>query len=265
VLARVRGEGPIRSTDLEDVPDRPGSWGRTPTRRVLHALWSSGALAVRERRGFQRFYDLPERVIPESARRVRVPEPMALAELLLRALAAQGWATLTTLARTWRLTSRRPALERGLRRLERQGKVLRCALEDDAGSIPGWVLAGDLELAARLAALRLSGEHGVLLSPFDTLLWDRARVARLFGFDQRLEIYKPERQRRYGYYVLPVLAGDRLVARADLRAERQGGLLHVLSLRFEAGGARVPAVDRAAARTALARLGRGLGLKLRPA
>ena len=264
VLARVRSEGPIRSADLEDVPDRPGSWGRTPTRRVLHALWSSGALAVRERRGFQRFYDLAERVIPGWAREARVAEPAGLDELLLRALAAQGWASLTTLARTWRLTDRRPLLERRLRRLERRGRVTACALADEAGATPGWVLAGDLELAARLARLRPLRERGVLLSPFDTLLWDRARVQRLFGFDQRLEIYKPGSQRVYGYYVLPVLAGERLVARADLRAERQRGVLRVLSLRFETAP-RVAAADRAAARAALARLGRSLKLAVRSA
>jgi uncharacterized protein YcaQ len=262
VLARVRDEGPVRSADLEDVPDRAGSWGRTPTRRVLHALWSSGALAVRERQGFQRIFDLAERVIPSWAREPRVAEPEALDELLLRALAAQGWATLTTLARTWRLSDRRPLLERRLERLEQRGRVVRCALADERGSTPGWLLSEDLELASRLERLRPRPDRGVLLAPFDVLLWDRARVHRLFGFDQRLEIYKPEHLRLYGYYVLPVLAGDRLVARADLRAERGRGVLRVLSLRFEATS-RVPAVDRAAARAALTRLGRALRLAVR--
>jgi len=259
VLARVRDEGPLRSTDLEDVPDRPGSWGRTPTRRVLHALWSSGALAIRERRLFQRSYDLAERVIPESARRERVGEAAALDELLLRALAVQGWASLTTLVRTWRLTDRRPLLERRLRALARRGRVVPCDLSDGSATIPGWVRPEDLELVPRLSRLRPRDDAGVLLSPFDNALWDRDRVQRLFGFDQRLEIYKPEGQRLYGYYVLPVLAGDRLVARADLRAEREKGVLRVLSLRFEARG-RVPPVDRAAAASALARLGGALGL-----
>jgi uncharacterized protein YcaQ len=264
VLARVRAQGPLRSSDLEDVPDREGSWGRTPTRRVLHALWSSGALAVRERQGFQRLYDLEERVIPEFARKLRVSVGQALDELLLRALAAQGWASPTTLVRTWRLSDRRAELERRLHRLERQGRVVACALETPEGRVPGWARPEDLELAARLERLRPRSDAGVLLSPFDNVLWDRDRVRRLFGFDQRLEIYKPERLRRYGYYVLPVLAGDRLVARADLRADRDRGVLRVLSLRFESEPGRTSAPERQAARSALARLGRALGLAPRP-
>ncbi len=115
----------------------------------------------------------------------------------------------------------------------------------------------DLDLAARLETVRPRPDQGVLLSPFDPLLWDRARVARLFGFDQVLEIFKPASQRRYGYYCLPVLAGERLVARYDLKADRKRGRLEVLSCRMEAGDR---AVDQAAARHALERYATALGL-----
>jgi hypothetical protein len=104
----------------------------------------------------------------------------------------------------------------------------------------------------------------VLLSPFDPVLWDRKRVARLFGFDQVLEIFKPAAERRYGYFCLPVLAGERLVARVDLKADRGKGRLHVLSRRLEpTGGSGIKRTAAASAcRSALERYSRALGLAL---
>jgi uncharacterized protein YcaQ len=104
----------------------------------------------------------------------------------------------------------------------------------------------------------------VLLSPFDPLLWDRPRVKRLFGFDQVLEIFKPAPQRIYGYYCMPVLAGERLVARFDLKADRKRAVLRVLAGHFEGGGGSRPetAADGEAARSALQRYADALGLEL---
>ena len=101
----------------------------------------------------------------------------------------------------------------------------------------------------------------MLLSPFDPLLWDRTRVSRLFGFDALLEIFKPAPQRVYGYYCLPVLAGERLVARLDLKADRKRGVLRVVSSHFEEGGAAARKRDRHAARIALDRYAAALGLE----
>ncbi len=128
---------------------------------------------------------------------------------------------------------------------------------------PGWIRPEDRELAARLDTVRPRRDRGVLLSPFDPLLWDRARVRRLFGFDQVLEIFKPAARRTYGYYGLPVLAGERLVARLDLKADRKRGVLRVLSCRFEGTGDSHPAASRdgEAARAALARYADALELK----
>jgi uncharacterized protein YcaQ len=259
---RIRAEGPLRSTSLEARSSK-GWWDLGVVKRVAAALWSSGELAIRERRGFQRTYDLTERVIPDELRRRPLSTADALDTLLLTALDGHGWATTGTLAATWRLRNRRTELAATLQRLQEKGTVLPCALEAEDGTrTAGWIRPADRELAARLEAARPRADRGVLLSPFDPLLWDRARVARLFGFDALLEIFKPAPQRIYGYYCLPVLAGERLVARVDLKAERKQGVLRVVSAHFESRGA-AGKRDRHAARAAVDRYADALGLKPR--
>lgn len=253
---RIREEGPLRSAEMEGRGSR-GWWDLGVVKRVASALWSSGELAIRERRGFQRTYDLAERVIPEELRRRPLSTAEGLEVLLLAALEGHGWASAGTLAATWRLRNRRAELAAALRRLVEKEEVRPCALEAPGGAgTAGFIRPADLELAGRLEGARPDGNRGVLLSPFDPLLWDRARVARLFGFDAVLEIFKPAPQRTYGYYCLPVLAGERLVARVDLKAERARGVLRVLSAHYETSGGR----DRQATRTAVARYAEALGL-----
>jgi uncharacterized protein YcaQ len=260
---RIRQDGPLRSVDMEGRGSR-GWWDIKLAKRVAEALWSSGELAIRERKNFQRNYDLAERVIPESWRRQPLPKREGLEVLLLKALEGHGWATTGTLASTWRLTNRKRAIEQVLNRLVHKGKITPCSLENPGGRpTPGWVRPEDLDLAARLEGLRPRTDRGVLLSPFDPLLWDRARVKRLFGFDQILEIFKPDPKRIYGYYCLPVLAGERLVARFDLKADRTHGVLRVLSCHFEGTGSSrsSTARDEEAARSALMRYAEALRLK----
>jgi uncharacterized protein YcaQ len=257
---RIREEGPLRSSEMEGRRSR-GWWDLSVAKRVAAALWSSGELAIRERRGFQRTYDLAERVIPEPLRSHPLSEPDALEVLLLAALAGHGWGTTGTLAATWRLRNRREPVLAALRRLQEKRAIVACAAE--GGGTAGWIRPSDLELAARLEQARPRADRGLLLSPFDPLLWDRARVARLFGFDAVLEIFKPAPQRTYGYYCMPVLAGERLVARADLKAERRRGLLRLLSLHFEDPRGARAAHDREAVRCALARYAAALELEVR--
>jgi uncharacterized protein YcaQ len=259
---RIREEGPLRSADMEGRGSR-GWWDLKAAKRVATALWSSGELAIRERRNFQRVYDLTERVIPEAFRRRPLPKRQGLEALLLRALEGHGWATTGTIASTWRLVDQRKEIISALERLVDRGEVLACSMEEGgARQTPGWVRPSDLELAHRLRTVRPRGDTGVLLSPFDPLLWDRSRVKRLFGFDQILEIFKPAPRRRYGYYCLPVLAGERLVARFDLKAERSQGILRVLSCRFEGTGtAQAARGEEGAAAAALTRYAEALQLE----
>lgn len=260
---RIRAEGPLFSIEMEGRGSR-GWWDLKTARRVAAALWSKGELAIRERRNFQRSFDLAERVIPADLLQQTMSLEASLDRLLLLALEGHGWATTGTLAATWRLTNRREQLAAALGRLTRRGEVLPCSVENPEGRpVAGWIRPTDLDLAQRLDRLRPRRDRGVLLSPFDPLLWDRARVRRLFGFDQVLEIFKPAAKRRYGYYCLPVLAGERLVARYDLKADRKNGALRVLSCHFEGAdsGSPATAADGEAARNALRRYACALALE----
>ncbi len=261
LLRRIRDDGPLRSLDMEGGGSR-GWWDLKIAKKVATALWSSGELAIRERRSFQRAYDLPERVIPERWREDSVAKERAIEILVLRALGGHGWAQTGTLARTFRLTQQ--DVIAALRRLREQETAVPCTLVgDDGPKSRGWIRPPDLELAARLENVRPRPDRGVLLSPFDPLLWDRQRVQQLFGFHQVLEIFKPVAQRIYGYYCLPVLGGDRLVARFDLKADRKRGTLQVMSRHFEGDDASKPAsaADEEAARTALERYAQAIGLR----
>lgn len=260
VLERIGDEGALRSADFRDDRSQAGWWGWGPTKKVLSALWSCGRLAITERVHFHRRYDLAERVIPAHVRALQVERPEAIRRLLLRALAGHGWATTGTLAATWRLRNMAGEVRATLAQLAEGGEIVPCRVRIATGWKQGWARPRDLEIVERLASLRPRRDIGVLLSPFDPVLWDRERVRMLFGFEQTLEIYKPKPQRRYGYYCLPVLAGDRLVARVDLKALRSEAKLRVLSVHHETD-APSPA-DRAATDAALNRYATALDLRL---
>ena len=260
LMRRIRDEGPLRSIDMEGRGSR-GWWDLKLVKRVATALWSAGTLAIRERFNFHRVYDLTERVIPAPWRGKGMAKEDAVEYLLLRGLKGHGWASTGTLAQTWRFRNARENIRAALDRLAAKGSAIPCRLVEDNGRRrPGWVRPQDMELADRLRNVRPRKDRGRLLSPFDPVLWDRQRVKLLFGFDQVLEIFKPAARRSYGYYCLPVLAGERLVARIDLKADRRSGNLRILSLHFEAGD-RPSSGDREAVRTALKHYAGALGLK----
>lgn len=261
LLDRIRDEGPLRSKDFEGMADQ-AMWAQKPIKRVALALWSAGEIAIRERRGFHRLFDLTERVIPE-AHRYDLPRDESVRILLLRALAGHGWATQGTLAATFRFTKMRDEIVTALEQLRENGDIVPAEAEDLKGRVmKGFLLSEDLELLDRLERLRPRRDRGVLLSPFDPVLWDRARVLQFFGFEQVLEIYKPAAERKYGYYVLPVLAGDELVARVDLKAFRKEGTLQVLARHDEDLPERCHAERDEAVRSALERYAGALQLRL---
>jgi uncharacterized protein YcaQ len=264
LLNRIKHEGPLRSVDMEGEGSR-GWWDLKVAKKVATALWSSGELAIRERRAFQRTYDLAERVIPDCWRNTEISEDDAIEALLLRALKGHGWASTATLTQTWRLKNRKAQISQALDRLVAKGEIIPCSLHtEDRRTSSGWIRPTDLQLCDRFERSRPRRDRGILLSPFDPILWDRNRVQQLFDFHQVLEIFKPAPQRKYGYYCLPVLAGDRLVARFDLKAHIRTGKLEVLSGHFEAlrGVSSRSAEQMVAARSALVRFAAAVELQL---
>ena len=225
LVAEVRERGPSSARDLDDglprVKDHWG-WNWSETKKALEYMFAAGTLAVSGRNSqFERLYDLPERVIPAAVLDRPVPtDEEAHVELVRRAAVAHGVGTEPCLRDYFRMDVRhsRPATQA----LVAAGELLPVRIE-------GWDRPAYLH---RDAALPRAVKARALLSPFDPVVWERTRTEQLFGFHYRIEIYVPERQRQYGYYVLPFLLDDRLVARVDLKADRKAlggaGVLRVL-------------------------------------
>ena len=226
VIEEIRARGPLAASDLAGPVGAarriPGAWFGTVPRATLEAHFARGRLAVAGRRpNFVREFDLAERIIPpeQHARRVRRDE--AERELLRLAARAHGVGTASDLADYYR-TPMREARPR-LAELVERGDLRPVRVES-------WTDTAYLHIEASRPR-RISA--ATLLSPFDPVIWNRPRVARLFGFDYRVEIFVPRAKRRWGYYVLPFLMGDRLVARIDLKADRPACRLRVLSAHLE--------------------------------
>ena len=251
ILRQLRASGPLPTRDLEDRAQT--SWessGWTAGRnvdRMLDVLWTQGRVMVAGRQGQQRVWDLAERWLPPWAPTRRPPERAVVRLAVQRSLRALGVATARDIDRHF-TAGRYPGLTAVLAGLERDGRVERVRVADDGTEWPGpwYVHADDLPMLERLEA----GDwrpRTTLLSPFDNLIIDRERTQRLFGFRFRMEIYVPRAARRYGYYVLPVLHGDRLIGRVDPAMDRRRGRLVVNAVHAEpdAPAAAGPAVAAA--------------------
>lgn len=228
LAAEVRTRGPLAFTDLADQARRDRSavdhgyadstllWYRwSDGKSALEGLFDAGSLAAAGRRGFERLYDLPERVLPPSALAAPEPSPEdGQRELVRRAMAALGVATVRDVADYFRTPA--AATRARLRELAAAGELEPARVEGWAE--PAWLAPAPIPRAVEARAL---------LSPFDSLLWERGRVTRLFGFRHSFELYVKPEKREFGYFVLPFLLGDRLVARVDVKADRARGVLLV--------------------------------------
>jgi len=226
VLERIREHGPLTAADLaEETPRRTGPWWDwSDSKKAVEWLFWSGRITAAGRRNFQRLYDVPERVLPREILAASTPGPEDAQRQLVR-IAARGLGV---------------AAEADLRdyfRLPTEETKLRVAELVEAGElvpveVEGWGRTqGYLWHRARIPR---SIDARALIGPFDSLIWVRPRVLRVFGFAYRLEIYVPAPKRVHGYYVLPFLLGDRLVARVDLKADRKAGRLLVKATHLEA-------------------------------
>lgn len=229
ILDQVARDGAVTANGLPAAASsarrKPGDWHRPVQRWALEHHFGRGNLAIRKRQAnFQRLYDLPERLIDEALRTRRVERDDAARELLRQSADSLGVATLQDLADYYRMTARDAAPR--VNELVEEGSLTPVQVE-------GWKDQAYLSGTARFPR-SIAGAS--LLSPFDPLVWFRPRAKRLFDFEYRIEIYVPEAKRRWGYYVLPFRLGERIVARVDLKADRQGGVLLVKALHHEEGG-----------------------------
>jgi uncharacterized protein YcaQ len=251
VLAAIRERGALPSRAFEGSGGG-GMWSWKPAKRALEHLFAAGEVVVAGRDGFQRLYDLPERVIPRPYLEAPMPsEEDYRRGYTLRAVQGRGALTEAGIAEHCRFMGGARGMRPVVDSLVEAGLVRRAAVEDGG---PPVVVPATATIDGRVSS------SGILLCPFDNLLWDRAFLERVFGFRHVIEVYKREHEREFGYYVLPFLLGDRLVGRADLKSDRQEGVLRVRAFHMEPGVRRSGRLDTAFDR-ALDRLRRAIGLE----
>ena len=226
VLREIGERGPLGSRHFEGSGPG-GMWNWKPAKIVLEALHSAGRLAIAGRDGFQRLYDLPERVLPaELLDGEKLPSDDEYTRwAILRGVEARGALTEGAVAEMWRLRGGGGRVRPHADALVAEGKLRRVEVDDGKAPV----------LLPVAAEPRGPLPPALLLSPFDNLLWDRTFLERVFGFRHVIEVYKREHERIYGYYVLPLLRRDRLVGRADLKHDRAEGVLHVKAFHPEPG------------------------------
>lgn len=216
VLARLAADGPLTTTELGGARKTPGWWDWSDVKQAVEYLLACGSVVCVERRGWRRVYDLPERALPEAALHDELTERQCHVELVARAGRALGVGNRADLTDYYRLknVARFPevAEEAGLVPVEVEGW----------GRQPAWASPEALEF---LSAGGRGRHRTTLLSPFDSLVWERARTERMFGLSHRLEAYVPKAKRVHGYYAMPLLHGGELLGRADpaREADRKAG------------------------------------------
>lgn len=236
LLAHVADAGPVKSADFarsEGSGGGGGWWGWKVEKRFLEAWFALGELMIARRESFQRVYDLRERVLARAPADALVSMPRAQVERerVLRAVHALGVTQARWIADYFRSGARID--DAALAPYLARGELLR--VDVGGWDAPGYLHPAHAALLARAMRGALRATHTTLLSPFDPVVWHRARASAMFGFDYKLECYTPAAKRRYGYYVLPILRRGRIVGRLDAKAQREDRVFEVRVLYLEDG------------------------------
>ena len=236
ILQELRRHGPLPARVFENPSEAEAGWyssGWTSGRDVsqmLDYLWTTGKIMVAGRSGIQKLWDLSERCLPEWTPREKLSEKEVVRRATQKALRALGVGTPQHV--TQHFTRKRyPHLKERLHELVAEGVIERIHVADEKGE--WYIHTADLPLLDWIEADDIAFERTTLLSPFDNLICDRARTAKLFNFNFRVEIYTPQHKRKFGYYVLPILHGDRLIGRIDPKMDREHGRLHIHAVHAE--------------------------------
>jgi uncharacterized protein YcaQ len=233
LLAHVRDNGPVKSSDFERTDGGGGAWwGWKDEKRWLETLFAQGELMVARRENFHRVYDIAERVAPQlSEGNTEWAAEAVHTHFIEKAVAALGVTRARWINDYFR---QKPRLkDADLDALVETGVVLRVDVE--GWDAPGYVHASNKALLSKARSNKLAASHTCLLSPFDPVVWDRERASALFDFDYRLECYTPEPKRVYGYFVLPILCRGELIGRLDAKAHRAEGVFEVRALHAQTG------------------------------
>jgi uncharacterized protein YcaQ len=231
VLQRVREGSAVRAAEFERTDGRAGAWWDwKPEKRALEELYYAGLLMIARRERFQRVYDLQERVLPEWDDARAPSEEETQRALALKAVRALGVALAGWVPDYFR-TPKMGTVSL-LEELASGGDLVRVTVEGWK-DVPAYIHRDSTGLAERAAAGALQPALTTLLSPFDPLVWDRARARALFGFEYRIETYTPSARRKYGYFTLPILHRGALVGRLDPKAHRKEGVFEVRALHLE--------------------------------
>lgn len=224
ILKRLRSDGPLRARDFEvgtaQSWESTGWTGGQTVSRMLDFLWIQGKITIVGRQGIERVWALADDYFPPSTPRERLSEREMVKRATTLSLNALGIATQKQISQHFTRNAY-PGLGKVLDEFDRSGEVVGVAVTDDGSALKGkwFALAADVPLIEKLSKTEFEGRT-TLLSPFDNLICDRARTQQLFDFDYKIEIYVPAAKRRYGYYVLPILHGGRLIGRVDSRFDR---------------------------------------------
>jgi uncharacterized protein YcaQ len=230
LLELIRGRGPVRAADFERTDGVAGGWWEwKPEKRALEMLFTNGEVMIARRQNFQRVYDLRERVLPSWHDSLLPSIAEVRRELALKAVRALGITTAAWVSDYFRSDKRRTT--ETVADLAGEGLLLPVSVE--GWKEPALVHPENQKLLKDVIADRLKPELTTLLSPFDPLVWDRARARVMFDFDYRLECYTPAPKRRYGYFTLPILHKGTLAGRLDAKAHRKDGLFEIKSLHLE--------------------------------